>query len=324
MKTDEFLKKASQEIEETEKKDINPLVGIVKEGKKSIKFKIIVILVIFSYIVIGYLFYDYLKNRKSEIKIVENFINSDVLINELNEKLKNVDITINNEIKADEELIKSIQEQSLNLPPINQVVKQPINLPPINQATKQPINLPPINQVAKQPINLPPINQVVKQPINLPPINLPQPQTQEVKNSVQTPITSKYDFFKNKAVEYENVGNYRYAIFFYLRAFAENQSDYELKYKVATLYYKLGQIPLAIQSAKDALSIKEDYMPAIEFLISLYNSDYEIDGLENILKKALEKYPNDKNIISTLAKIYQKNNNTTEYQKLMEKLQNIK
>ncbi|WP_299239515.1 hypothetical protein [Sulfurihydrogenibium sp.] len=285
MRTDEFLKKASEEIEETEKKDINPLVGIVKEEKKSIKFKIIVILVILSYIVIGYLFYDYLKNRKSEIKIVEDFINSDVLINELSEKLKNVDLAINNEIKTDEELIKSIQEQSLNLPPINQVVKQPINLPPIN---------------------------------------LPQPQTQEVKNSVQTPIASRYDFFKNKAVEYENIGNYRYAIFFYLRAFAENQSDYKLKYKVATLYYKLGQIPLAIQSAKDALSIKEDYMPAIEFLISLYNSGYEIDGLENILKKALEKYPNDKNIILALAKIYQKNNNTTEYQKLMEKLQSSK
>jgi tetratricopeptide (TPR) repeat protein len=285
MRTDEFLKKASKEIEETEKKDINPLVGIVKEEKKSIKFKIIVILVILSYIVIGYLFYDYLKNRKSEIKIVEDFINSDVLINELNEKLKNIDIAINNEIKTDEELIKSIQEQSLNLPPINQVVKQPINLPPIN---------------------------------------LPQPQTQEAKNLVQTPIASRYDFFKNKAVEYENVGNYRYAIFFYLRAFAENQSDYELKYKIATLYYKLGQIPLAIQSAKDALSIKEDYMPAIEFLISLYNSGYEIDGLENILKKALEKYPNDRNIILALAKIYQKNNNTTEYQKLMEKLQSSK
>ena len=246
MRTDEFLKKASKEIEETEKKDINPLVGIVKEEKKSIKFRIIVILVILSYIVIGYLFYDYLKNRKPEIKIIEDFINSDVLISELGEKLKNVDLAINNEIKTDEELIKSIQEQSLNLPPINQVVKQPINLPPIN---------------------------------------LPQPQTQEAKNSVQTPITSKYDFFKNKAIEYENVGNYRYAIFFYLRAFAENQSDYELKYKVATLYYKLGQIPLAIQSAKDALLIKEDYMPAIEFLISLYNSGYEIDGLENILKK---------------------------------------
>jgi tetratricopeptide (TPR) repeat protein len=281
MRTDEFLKKASEEIEETEKKGINPLVEIVKEDKKSIKFKIIVILVIFSYVTIGYLFYDYLKNRRSQIRIVEEFINSDVLLSELNEKLKNIDIAINNEIKADEELIKSIQEQSLNLPPINQVVKQPINLPPIN---------------------------------------LPQPQTQEVKNSVQTLITSRYDFFKNKAVEYENIGNYRYAIFFYLRAFAENQSDYELKYKVATLYYKLGQIPLAIQSAKDALSIKEDYMPAIEFLISLYNSGYEIDGLENILKKALEKYPNDKNIILALAKIYQKNNNTTEYQKLMEKL----
>jgi tetratricopeptide (TPR) repeat protein len=285
MRTDEFLKKASEEIEEVEKKDINPLVGIIKEEKKSIKFKIIVILVILSYIVIGYLFYDYLKNRKSEIKIVEDFINSDVLINELSEKLKNVDLAINNEIKTDEELIKSIQEQSLNLPPINQVVKQPINLPPIN---------------------------------------LPQPQTQEAKNLVQTPITSKYDFFKNKAVEYENIGNYRYAIFFYLRAFAENQSDYELKYKIATLYYKLGQIPLAIQSAKDALSIKEDYMPAIEFLISLYNSGYEIDGLENILKKALEKYPNDRNIILALAKIYQKNNNTTKYQKLMEKLQGSK
>jgi len=311
MRTDEFLKKASKEIDETEKKDINPLVGIVKEEKKSIKFRIIIILVIFSYIVIGYLFYDYLKSRKPEIKIVEDFINSDVLISELDEKLKNVDLAINNEIKTDEELIKSIQEQSLNLPPINQVVKQPINLSPINQ-------------VVKQPINLPPINQLVKQPINLPPINLPQPQTQEAKNSIQTPISSKYDFFKNKAVEYENVGNYRYAIFFYLRAFVENQSDYELKYKVATLYYKLGQIPLAIQSAKDALSIKEDYMSAIEFLISLYNSGYEIDGLENILKKALEKYPNDKNIILTLAKIYQKNNNTTEYQKLMEKLQSSK
>jgi len=285
MTTDEFLKKASKEIEETEKKDINPLVGIVKKEKKSIKFKIIVILIILSYIVIGYLFYDYLKNRKSEIKIIEDFIKSDVLISELSEKLKNVNLVINNEIKTDKELIKSIQEQSLNLLPINRVVKQPINLTPIN---------------------------------------LPQPQTQEVKILDQTPIASRYDFFKNKAIEYENVGNYRYAIFFYLRAFAENQSDYEFKYNIATLYYKFGQIPLDIQSAKDALSIKEDYMPAIEFLISLYNSGYQIDGLSNILKKALEKYINDRNIILALAKIYQKNNNTTEYQKLMEKLQGSK
>ena len=279
MRTDEFLKKASEEIEETEKKEINPLVGIVKEEKESLNLKVIITILLISYVIIGYLYYDYyssLKSKKSEIKIVENFINPDVVLKELDENLKYVDLNINNEIESEGELIKTLSKESLNLPSLDQIAKQPINLPQI-------------------------------------------PQYQQIQKPVL--IVSKYDFFKSKAVEYEAMGNYKYAIFFYLRAFAENQADYEIKYKVALLYYKLGQIPLAIQSAKDALSIKDDYIPAIEFLISLYDRGYDIDGLDVILKKALNEYPNNKNIISALAKIYQKNNNTTEYQNLMEKLE---
>lgn len=273
MSTGDFLEKAKQEVQESKAEGINPLITIKKE-KKIDKLKIFLVILIISYIVLGYLFYDYFKNRQKpqKIEVVENFIDVESVIKDLEIKLANIEL-LKNEISNEEEIIKNIAEKSINLPPIKDIINQPVNNIEIkNQNTQKPL------------------------------------------------ITSRYDFFIYKGKEYEDIGNLRYAIFFYLRAFAENPKDYEIKYKVATLYYKLGQYPLAIESAKDALAIKDDYLPAIEFLINIYNLNYNIDDLEEILKKALNKYPNNKNIILTLAKIYQKNNNIEGYSKLMEKL----
>ncbi len=274
MSTGDFLEKTKQEVQESKAEGVNPLITI-KEEEKIDRLKIYLVVLLFSYIVIGYLFYDYFKNKSKleKIEIIENFIDIDSTIKKLESNLVNIDL-VKNEVSNEEEIIKNLADKSINLPPIKEIINQPL---PNNVEIK--------NQTTQKPI-----------------------------------ITSRYDFFISQAKEYEDIGNLRYAIFFYLRAFAENPNDYEIKYKIATLYYKLGQLPLAIESAKDALAIKDDYLPAIEFLINIFNMNYEVDGLEDILKKALNKYPNDKNIILTLAKIYKKNNNIEEYNKLMAKL----
>ncbi len=274
MSTGDFLEKAKQEVQGSKAEGINPLITIKRE-KKIDKLKIFLVILIISYIIIGYLFYDYFKNRqKSEkIQLVENFIDVESIINDVEAKLVNIEL-LKNEISNEEEIIKNIAEKSINLPPIKDIINPQLsnNVEIKNQTTQKHI------------------------------------------------INSRYDFFILKGKEYEDIGNLRYAIFFYLRAFAENPKDYEIKYKVATLYYQLGQYPLAIESAKDALIIKDDYLPAIEFLINIYKLNYDIKGLEEILEKALNKYPNNKDIILNLAKIYKKNNNIEGYNKLMEKL----
>lgn len=170
-----------------------------------------------------------------------------------------------------------------------------------------------IEDIAQKSIKLPDLKNITN---DIPPINLSSQQI-----PVPEVILSKYDFFVKKGREYESAGNYRYAIFFYLRAFAEKQTDYTLKYKVASLYHQIGQEELALESAKEALSIKPDYLPALEFLIDVYSkTGKKPAGFIEVLERAKFYHQNNRDIKYTLAKLYKENGNYKAYEEIMASL----
>ncbi|WP_028950884.1 hypothetical protein [Sulfurihydrogenibium subterraneum] len=264
--------------------DVHPLVDVSdKKVKKLSPIKIGIISVIVSYIAIGYLFYDYYKNKENSnptLNVVEEYLKIDDVIKAVENSLRsNLTLDIK-EVRTEEEIIQDLAQKSINLPDLKQTIDKTLNLPP-----PQPSQIPP----APQPLQLP---------------------------------LSRYDYFIQKARDYESMGNYKYAIFFYLRAFAENQKDYETKYKVAQLYYILGQIQLAAESAKDSLSIKPDYLPALQFLSEIYlKTGYKHQQLKTFLEQNINKYPNEKTLLYALAKIYKEENNLEGYNQIMSKIE---
>lgn len=172
-----------------------------------------------------------------------------------------------------------------------------------------------IKEIESKSISLPDLKSIPK---NIPPVNISsnqQPQT------FPETILSRYDFFIRRAKEYEAVGNYKYAIFFYLRAFAEKQSDYNTKYKIATLYHQIGQEELAIESAREALSIKSDFLPAVELLINIFNkTGKKPSDFIDILERARIYHPNNKEIKYTLAKLYKEQGDTKAYEDILSSL----
>ncbi|MCX7738991.1 MAG: tetratricopeptide repeat protein [Hydrogenothermaceae bacterium] len=203
-----------------------------------------------------------------------------------------------------EEVVKSVEK----------VLSQSVSLEDVRQRhikSEEEI----IEDIAKKSIKLPDLKNITS---NIPPINLSF-SSQQI--SVPEVILSRYDFFVKKGREYESAGNYRYAIFFYLRAFAEKQTDYTLKYKVASLYHQIGQEELALESAKEALSIKPDYLPALEFLIDVYSkTGKKPAGFIEILERARSYHQNNKDIKYTLAKLYKENGDYKAYEEIMASL----
>lgn len=172
-----------------------------------------------------------------------------------------------------------------------------------------------IKEIESKSINLPDINTITR---NIPPVNI---QTGQQQQTYPEPILSRYDFFLKRAKEYEAIGNYRYAIFFYLRAFAERQSDYNTKYKVATLYHQIGQEELAVESAREALSIKSDFLPAVELLINIFNKTGKkpYDFID-ILERARSYHPNNREIKHTLARLYKEQGDVRAYEEIISSL----
>lgn len=172
-----------------------------------------------------------------------------------------------------------------------------------------------IKELAEKSLKLPELKTITQ---NIPPINIPEVNQSTSAGDI---ILSKYDFFVKKGREYESSGNYRYAIFFYLRAFVEKQTDYTLKYKIANLYHQIGQDELALESAKDALSIKPDYLPAVEFLINVYTkTGKKPGGFIDILERAKTYHPNNREIKYTLAKLYKESGDYKAYEEIISSL----
>lgn len=266
--------------------DIHPLVDVSEKKVKRISpIKIAVVSVIVSYIAIGYLFYDYYKSKEnlnSSLNIVEEYLKVEEVVKAVENSLKSNLTLDTKEVKTEEEIIQDLAQKSINLPDLKQTIDKTLNLPPPS---------------------------------------LPQTQSSPAPQTLQIPL-SRYDYFLQKAREYESIGNYKYAIFFYLRAFAENQKDYDSKYKVAQLYYKLGQIQLAVESAVDSLNIKPDYLPSLHFLSEVYlKTGYKHSQLKTFLEQNINKYPNEKTLLYALAKIYKEENNLEGYNQVISKIE---
>lgn len=271
--TADFLKKTAQELNDLERDlKVHPLSSLKGPKRKRHYFIITTLIIAYSFII--YAVYDLYSMKKNSYKVVENFLNVNLVLSDLEKSiLSSVDVqyTREREIKSEEDFLNQIAEKSLKLPDLSTIPK---NIPPIS------------------------IQSSIPESNNL--------------------VLSKYDFFIKKAREYESTGNYKYAIFFYLRAFAEKQSDYNLKYKIATLYYQIGQDDLAMESAKDALNIKSDFLPAIEFLINIYSkTGKRPSGFMEILERAKNTYPDNKDILYSLAKLYKENGNYKAYEEII-------
>lgn len=275
--TGEFLKKTSQELTDGERGGAIAPLSMSKKIRKKAHLLVNITLLI-SFLFSFYAIYDIYQIKQSSYTVVRNFLNTDDIVNQV-EKI----------------LLKSLSLEEIKekeIKPEDEVIKD----------------------IAEKSIKLPDLSSI---PNQIPQINVPPAQIQQTQ-PIPEPIMSKYDFFVKKAKEFESVGNYRYAIFFYLRAFAEKQSDYNLKYKIATLYHQIGQDELAMESAKDALNIKPDYLPAIEFLMEIYNkSGKKPVGFIEILERAKNSYPNNKDIKYTLAKIYKENGDYKAYEEII-------
>lgn len=276
-KTKDFLEKTS-ELEVDRDYTIYPINIKKKEEKNKLKFVKIVILV--AYLFSLYALYDIYQMKSNSYIIVRDFLDVDGLVFEVEKsitKLLNTEKIAQEQVKSEEEIVKEVADKSIKLPDLNNISN---NTPQNNNITT----------TAQMPL-----------PQGIPELTM-----------------SKYDFFIKKGREFESLGNYRYAIFFYLRAFAEKQSDYALKYKIATLYRQIGQDELAMESAKDAINIKPDYLQAIELLVDIYNkTGKKTSGLIEILEKAKNIYPNNKDIKYALAKLYKENGDNKAYEEIM-------
>lgn len=276
------MSKTKDFLKKTSELEVNRdyIVYPININKKKDKLKFVKIAVLVAYLFSLYALYDIYQMKSNSYTIVRNFLDVDGLVSEVEKtvtKLLNTEKIAQEQVKSEEEIVKEVADKSIKLPDLNSISN---NIPQNNN----------INTVTQMPL-----------PQGIPELTM-----------------SRYDFFVKKAREFELLGNYRYAIFFYLRAFAEKQSDYTLKYKIATLYRQIGQDELAMESAKDAIKIKPDYLQAIELLVDIYNkTGKKTSGLIEILEKAKNIYPNNKDIKYALAKLYKENGDNKAYEEIM-------
>lgn len=282
--TGEFLKKIRREQPEKDRIYIVHPVGRIKNKNNHTLF--IKITLFITYILLGFLIYDLFKMHEKFTSSEKRSQKEDFL--KVEEVIYEVEKLVYKMVKIEELTEKEIKSEEFI---IKDLADKSIKLPDINKLPS-PLNLPQIN------------NQSVSQQYNSSDF-----------------IMSRYDFFIKKAKEYEALGNYKYAIFFYLRAFAERQSDYNTKYKIATLYHQIGQEELAIESAREALTIKADFLPSVELLLNIYNKTGKKPAdFIDLLERARVYYPNNKEIKYTLAKLYKEQGDNKAYEEIISSL----
>ncbi|WP_457622579.1 tetratricopeptide repeat protein [Persephonella sp.] len=109
-----------------------------------------------------------------------------------------------------------------------------------------------------------------------------------------------------KGKEAEKRGDIKSAIYFYKEAWKLNKSNSDLIFKIADLHYKGGYYKATIKYANRTLKIKNDYIPAIVLKAKAYESLGMKEKSKTILEEAYFMYPENKEIILNLARLYEK------------------
>lgn len=119
---------------------------------------------------------------------------------------------------------------------------------------------------------------------------------------------SKYNYYILKAKKAEINGKYIDAISFYKKAWKINRKDPEILYRIALLHFKIGYYKGTEKYLKSYLRIKKKDAKALLLLAKSYEKMGNSKKAKVVLEEAYFLYPENKDILENLGKLYEKEN----------------
>ena len=110
----------------------------------------------------------------------------------------------------------------------------------------------------------------------------------------------------NRAKLKELSGDLEEALILYKKAWVLDRKNVDILYKLAIINFKLGYFKNSIKYADEILKIKKDFIPAILIKGKAYEKLGMYSKAQAILEEAYFYYPENKDLIETLAKLYEK------------------
>jgi len=120
--------------------------------------------------------------------------------------------------------------------------------------------------------------------------------------------TAKYNYYMLKAKENEIKGRYIDAISFYKKAWEINKKNPEILYRLSLLHFKIGYYKGAEKYAKNFLKIKKKDLKGLLLLSKSYEKMGNLKKAKIILEEAYFMYPENKDVLENLGKLYEKEN----------------
>jgi tetratricopeptide (TPR) repeat protein len=128
-------------------------------------------------------------------------------------------------------------------------------------------------------------------------------------------IKDNIDINMMLATLYEEKDDYKRGIDVLEKALTNNPKNVELLYQTGVLYEKIGDTERALKYMEDVLEVDPEHANALNFIgYSWADKEINLDKAEEMIKKALEKKPDDGYIIDSLGWVYFKRG---EYEKAL-------
>ena len=128
-------------------------------------------------------------------------------------------------------------------------------------------------------------------------------------------IKDNIDINMMLATLYEEKDDYKRGIDVLEKALTNNPKNVELLYQTGVLYEKIGDTERALKYMEDVLEVDPEHANALNFIgYSWADKEVNLDKAEEMIKKALEKKPDDGYIIDSLGWVYFKRG---EYEKAL-------
>ena len=125
---------------------------------------------------------------------------------------------------------------------------------------------------------------------------------------ITNPKKANYKYYLLKAKEAEIKGEIKNAIKFYKEAWHLSKKDPQILYRIAFLYFKSKKYKSAEEFAKRLIKIKKDHLKGMILLAKTYEKRGKIKKARLILEEAYFQFPESKEVLENLGKIYEKEN----------------
>ncbi|MBK3332539.1 tetratricopeptide repeat protein [Persephonella atlantica] len=119
---------------------------------------------------------------------------------------------------------------------------------------------------------------------------------------------SRYNYYILKGKKAEIEGKYIDAISFYRKAWKISKKEPSLLYRLALLHFKIGYYKGAEKYAKQFLNINKKHLKGLLLLAKTYEKLGKTKKARIILEEAYFQYPENKDVLENLGRIYEKEN----------------